>query len=69
MSGAQHHLDEALASVRWGETDHVVIANVDGAWHSSAEDWCELLSRPLTSPKQLLVPAWRCFIPGAAIFS
>ena len=54
MAGAQHRLDEALATVRWGETDHVIIANVDGAWHTTAEDWRELLSRQLTSPVHFL---------------
>ncbi len=54
MAGAQHLLDAALASARWGETDHVVIANVDARAHSSAEEWRELLSRQLTSPVQFL---------------
>ena len=47
-------LDEALHAVRWGETDHVVIANVDGSAHSSAQEWRALLSRQLTSPVEFL---------------
>src|ERR1019366_7923066 len=30
MAGAQRERDEALLATRWGKTDHVVIANVDG---------------------------------------
>ena len=54
MAGAQQTLDAALASARWGETDHVVIANVDATPHSSAQEWQDLLSRQLTSPVQFL---------------
>ena len=54
MAGAQAALDEALASVAWGRTDHVVIANVDGQAHSDAAEWRELLSRQLTSPVEFL---------------
>jgi [acyl-carrier-protein] S-malonyltransferase len=54
MAGAQSALDEALGSVQWGVTDHVVIANVDARAHSSAAQWRELLSRQLTSPVQFL---------------
>jgi len=54
MAGAQLALDEALSSVSWGETDHVVIANVDGLAHSRAAEWQDLLSRQLTSPVQFL---------------
>ena len=54
MSGAQRALDEALYTTRWGETDHVVIANVDGLAHSLAAEWQDLLSRQLTSPVQFL---------------
>jgi len=54
MASAQAALDDALASVDWGTTDHVVIANVDGVAHSSAADWRDLLSRQLTSPVQFL---------------
>jgi [acyl-carrier-protein] S-malonyltransferase len=54
MSSAQLALDETLSSVTWGETDHVVIANVDGLAHSQAAEWQDLLSRQLTSPVQFL---------------
>jgi [acyl-carrier-protein] S-malonyltransferase len=54
MAGAQSALDEALRATPWGETDHVIIANVDGAPHSLATEWQGLLSRQLTSPVQFL---------------
>ncbi len=54
MAPAQAELDKALASVEWGSTDAVVIANVDAKVHSSAEEWHSLLSRQLTSPVQFL---------------
>jgi len=54
MAGAQRALDSALASVTWGETDHVVIANVDASAHSTSAQWRDLLSRQLTSPVQFL---------------
>jgi [acyl-carrier-protein] S-malonyltransferase len=54
MAPAQSELDKALTSVEWGETDHVLIANVDGRVHTSAEEWRTLLSRQLTSPVQFL---------------
>ncbi len=54
MGGAQKALDEALQSTIWGETDQVVIANVDGEPHSLAAEWQVLLSRQLTSPVQFL---------------
>ncbi len=54
MAGAQRALDEALRTTSWCETDHVVIANVDGEPHSKASEWQDLLSRQLTSPVQFL---------------
>ena len=54
MTPAQEQLDEALASVTWGETTAILIANVDGSVHTSANDWRDLLSRQLTSPVQFL---------------
>ena len=54
MAPAQSELDRALASVRWGHTDQTLIANVDGAVHTTAEEWRELLSRQLTSPVEFL---------------
>ncbi len=52
MAPAQNELDKALASVEWGTTDAVLISNVDGHEHASADEWRELLSRQLTSPVQ-----------------
>ena len=49
MAPAQDELDKALTSVQWGTTDAVLISNVDGGVHVSAEDWRALLSRQLTS--------------------
>jgi [acyl-carrier-protein] S-malonyltransferase len=54
MASAQGELDLALAGVRWGTTDATLIANVDGAVHTSASDWRGLLSRQLTSPVEFL---------------
>jgi [acyl-carrier-protein] S-malonyltransferase len=54
MAPAQSELDRALASVRWGHTDQTLIANVDGAVHTTSEEWRELLSRQLTSPVEFL---------------
>lgn len=54
MAPAQDALDEALASVTWGSTDQVLIANVDGAQHTDAAEWRALLSRQLTSPVEFL---------------
>jgi [acyl-carrier-protein] S-malonyltransferase len=47
---AQGELDKALSSVEWGTTDAVLISNVDGQVHVSADAWRDLLSRQLTSP-------------------
>jgi [acyl-carrier-protein] S-malonyltransferase len=77
MAGAQMALDEALHAVRWGETDHVVIANVDGAPHSLSAEWRALLSRQLTSPIQFLdatlsLPAevtWSVEMPPAGVLT
>ena len=54
MAPAQDELDKALTSVEWGTTDAILISNVDGHLHTSAEEWRELLSRQLTSPVQFL---------------
>ena len=54
MAPAQSELDRALASVHWGETDQTLIANVDGAIHTTAGEWRDLLSRQLTSPVEFL---------------
>jgi [acyl-carrier-protein] S-malonyltransferase len=54
MVPAQEELDGALAGVSWGTTQAVLIANVDGRVHSSANDWQALLSRQLTSPVEFL---------------
>ena len=54
MAPAQNELDRALASVHWGETEQTLIANVDGAIHTTAGEWRDLLSRQLTSPVEFL---------------
>ena len=54
MSPAQDELDAALANIEWRTTESVLIANVDGNVHTTAQDWKELLSRQLTSPVQFL---------------
>jgi [acyl-carrier-protein] S-malonyltransferase len=54
MASAQSALDDALDALEWGETEQVIIANVDGVAHSGADDWRPLLSRQLTSPVQFL---------------
>jgi len=54
MEPAQTELDRALEHVRWGATDAVPIANVDGRVHTEADEWRELLSRQLTSPVEFL---------------
>jgi [acyl-carrier-protein] S-malonyltransferase len=54
MAPAQEELDGALAETTWGTTDAILIANVDGAAHTSASDWQGLLSRQLTSPVEFL---------------
>jgi [acyl-carrier-protein] S-malonyltransferase len=50
MSAAQSELDAGLASAHWGETEHILIANVDARPHGSAQEWTSLLSQQLTSP-------------------
>lgn len=54
MAPAQEELDRSLADVQWHSTDAVLIANVDGAIHTSATEWRDLLSRQLTSPVEFL---------------
>ena len=54
MSPAQDELDAALANIEWRTTESLLIANVDGNVHTTAQDWNELLSRQLTSPVQFL---------------
>lgn len=63
MAPAQDELDQALQSVTWGQTEAVLIANVDGRVHTSAQDWRDLLSRQLTSPVEFL--AATLALPGA----
>ncbi|MHB1252134.1 MAG: ACP S-malonyltransferase [Acidimicrobiales bacterium] len=54
MAPAQVQLDQSLASIQWRSTEAVVVANVDGKFHTSAEEWRDLLSRQLTSPVEFL---------------
>jgi len=50
MSAAQNELDAGLVSAHWGETKHILVANVDARPHVSAPEWISLLSKQLTSP-------------------
>ncbi len=54
MAPAQAELDRALASIKWGTTEYLLVSNVDGRVHTTADEWRELLSRQLTSPVQFL---------------
>ena len=54
MAPAQAELDRALSSVDWSSTDVILIANVDGQIHTSANEWRELLSQQMTSPVEFL---------------
>lgn len=54
MAPAQDELDAALERASWGSTDQVLIANVDGRVHVTADEWRELLRRQLTSPVEFL---------------
>ena len=54
MAPAQGELDEALATTRWGTTEAVLVANVDGRVHTNADEWRTLLSAQLTSPVEFL---------------
>ena len=54
MAPAQAELDRALSSIEWGSTESLLVSNVDGHVHTTAEEWRELLSRQLTSPVQFL---------------
>lgn len=48
MSPAQERLDKALAQTDFRAPDHPVYANVDGAPHTSADPWQQLLHDQLT---------------------
>jgi [acyl-carrier-protein] S-malonyltransferase len=54
MLPAQPGLDDALARVEFEETEHVVIANVDGLARGGGAQWRALLSAQLTSPVEFL---------------
>ncbi len=54
MAPAQAELDKALSSVEWSTTDAILIANVDGRVHTSANEWRGLLSQQMTSPVEFL---------------
>ena len=54
MAPAQAELDRALSSIEWGTTEALLLSNVDGRVHTTADEWRELLSRQLTSPVQFL---------------
>jgi [acyl-carrier-protein] S-malonyltransferase len=50
MADAQAALDEVLAGVTFGPTEHHVAANVDGRWHAGGDEWRARLSAQMTSP-------------------
>jgi len=54
MASAQAELDAGLTSAKWGTTEHILFANVDGKAHNKASDWQSLLSRQMTSPVEFL---------------
>ncbi len=54
MASAQAELDAGLASVSWGKTENILIANVDGKPHTEAAEWLKLLSKQMTSPVDFL---------------
>ncbi len=54
MAPAQDELDAQLDATTWGETDAIVISNVDAQVHRSPAEWRELMRRQLTSPVEFL---------------
>jgi [acyl-carrier-protein] S-malonyltransferase len=55
MSSAQARLDAALDAATWGSTEHLLVANVDGAIHTDAAEWRALLSKQMTSSVEFLL--------------
>jgi [acyl-carrier-protein] S-malonyltransferase len=53
MAPAQAELDDALEKITWGESEAVVISNVDGRAHAR-DEWSALMRRQLTSPVEFL---------------
>jgi [acyl-carrier-protein] S-malonyltransferase len=54
MAPAQAELDAQLDAAIWGETDAIVISNVDARAHRAPAEWRELMRRQLTSPVEFL---------------
>ncbi len=54
MAPAQAELDAQLDAAIWGETEAIVISNVDARAHRAPADWRELMRRQLTSPVEFL---------------
>ncbi|MGC2486500.1 MAG: ACP S-malonyltransferase [Acidimicrobiales bacterium] len=54
MASAQDELDAQLDATTWGETEAIMISNVDARVHRSAHEWRELMARQLTSPIEFL---------------
>ncbi|HTT58969.1 MAG TPA: ACP S-malonyltransferase [Acidimicrobiales bacterium] len=54
MAPAQEELDAQLDATTWGETEAIVISNVDARDHRSPTEWRDLMRRQLTSPVQFL---------------
>lgn len=54
MTPAQDELDHSLSLIEWHSTNAILVANVDGTFHTSADEWRDLLSRQLTSPVEFL---------------
>jgi len=54
MAPAQAELDAQLDAAVWGETDAIVISNVDAQAHRAPAEWRELMRRQLTSPVEFL---------------
>ena len=54
MAPAQDELDAELDATTWGETDAIVISNVDARIHRAPAEWRELMRRQFTSPMEFL---------------
>ena len=54
MAPAQAELDAQLDAAIWGETDAIVISNVDARAHRAPAEWRDLMRRQLTSPVEFL---------------
>jgi len=50
MAPARDRLAKAIDQVEFRDADIAVVANVDGAMHTDADEWCGLLNAQLCSP-------------------